>query len=1032
MANFFNLQIMRRLALLSCSIFLLCMQLQAQNRIITGKILDERGNPIPLASVTIKGTSRGVTTTDDGSFQISVNSTNTRLIISSIGYLSQEIGPASSDHITVILTLNSVDQADGVIVTGYARIKRPEYAGAAAIVPKESINDIPLASFDQILQGQVPGLLVTTGSGQPGEEGNTKVQLRGQGSISGSSDPLYVLDGMPIEAENFRSLNPADFENIQVLRDAVAAAQYGNRGSSGVIVITTKKGLAGRSVFSYSGQAGITQAGKQYFNMANSAQILQIQEDVGLQNLGSGGNDQPGWFYSRKNPVYSTLSPAMRSQYDQTLDSLRNINTNWKKVFERQGSFIRHDLSLSGGTDATRFYLGGGYYKEQGIGLNSGLTRYTFRANLDHRSDKFTISFSSGFGYSHSDYINSQNQLARANEFGALYLSLPYQRLFNPDGSVAVGPGNTGPNAYDLQVNSSSLKDGQIKADLMLHANYDISRNIYIGAATGIDYRQTTTTSSIYPNTYFANNSLPPIGPVDSTMIGHGDYGTGVDNYFEYIARAFLGFKKVFDGKHDVDLQVITEYTKDHQDGFSYTGYGINPNLLNTPAGVTQGTNTNGLIAITGGNRQERALNAGMILGKYSYLEKYTLNFSFRRDGTSQLAPDKRFQNFYSAGLGWNILKESFAQGWHFADHLRMRLSYGESANSDQFISGFFGYLPNYTSGTYAGQTSILPTFSGNPDLTWERIKDWNTGIDFGFFSSRIYGSLDLYHRTTAGNIIPQQLSYTSGYASQPINAGTVVNKGVELALDIELVRLPDLKWSIGGNFSYNHNEVTGLGQGTPFQFGSSLVKVGLPLGSYYEVKWAGVDASNGQPLYYDNTGKVTNVYSSGHSVTGFGTYNAPWIGGFNTGLSCKRFSLKALFTFQEGFTLLNNQNYFLTNASFVAQGFNATTAMLSMWQKPGDVTDIQNATTQRNFSSKDIQDASYIRFRNLTLAYAIDPRLLDKAKIFSAARVFLQAENLYTWTRWIGLDPENSSNGATFNYPVPRTYTFGLNFSFN
>jgi TonB-linked SusC/RagA family outer membrane protein len=1030
MANFFNQQIMRRFALFSCSIVLLCIQLQAQNRIIAGKVLDEKGNPIPLASVSVKGVRSGVTTAEDGSFQIPVNSPNTRLIISSIGYLPQEVNPGSSDRISIILKLNPGDEAEDAIVTGYARIKRPEYAGAASIVQKESINDIPLATFDQILQGQVPGLLVSTGSGQPGQEGNTKVQIRGQGSISGSSDPLYVLDGMPIEAENFRSLNPADFENIQVLRDAVAAAQYGNRGSSGVIVITTKKGRAGRSVFSYSGQAGITQAGKQYFDMANSAQILQIQEAVGLQS--SGGVDLPGWVYSSKNPANAGLNPTMRAQYDQTLDSLRHINTDWRGVFERQGSFIRHDLSLSGGTDATRFYLGGGFYKEQGIGLNSDLTRYTFRANLDHKSNKFTLGLSSGFGYSRSDYINSQNQLARANEFGAIYLALPYQKLFNPDGSVAVGPGHTGPNAYDLQVNSSSLKDGQIKADLMLRASYDISRDIYVGGAVGLDYRQTTSTSSIYPNTYFANTSLPPIGPIGNDTIGHGDYGTGVDNYFEYIARALLGFKKVFDGRHDVDLQVITEYTKDHQDGFSYTGYGINPNLLNTPAGITQGTPSNGLIPVTGGNKQERALNAAMLLGKYSYMEKYTLNFSFRRDGTSQLAPQKRFQNFYSAGLTWNVLKEDFARNWNLIDHLRMRLSYGESANSDQFISGFFGYLPAYTSGTYAGQTSILPTIAGNPDLTWERIKDWNAGIDFGFFSSRVNGNLDVYHRTTDGNIIPQQLSLTSGYANESVNAGTVVNKGIELALNIDLVSLRDLKWTIGGNLSYNHNEVTGLGQGTPFQFGSSLVKVGLPLGSYYMVKWAGVDAATGQPLYYDKTGKVTNIYSSDNSVTGFGTYNAPWIGGFNTGLSYKGFSLKALFTFQEGFTLLNNQNYFLTNASFVAQGFNARTAMLSMWQNPGDVTDIQNATSQRNFSSRDIQDASYLRFRNLTLAYNIDPRLLDRAKIFSGARVFVQAENLYTWTRWIGLDPENSSNGASFNYPAPRTYTFGLNFSFN
>ena len=289
-----------------------------------------------------------------------------------------------------------------------------------------------------------------------------------------------------------------------------------------------------------------------------------------------------------------------------------------------------------------------------------------------------------------------------------------------------------------------------------------------------------------------------PIGPQHppADSIEQGDCGAGVDNYFEYVIRAFGGFKKVFNGKHDVDIQVVSEFTKDQQNGFSYTGYGINPNLLNTPAGVTQGTSLNGLIATTTGNRQERALSAVMLLGKYSYLDKYTLNISFRNDGTSQLAPDRRYQDFYSAGFSWDALKEDFARNWRQVDKLHLRLSYGESANSDQFISGYFGYLPAYSAGSYAGQPSILPSFAGNPNLTWERIKTWNAGIDFGFFHNRVNGSLDVYHKATDGNIIPQQLSYTSGFASQPINAGMVVNKGKELAVNIDLVNISHFRWS--------------------------------------------------------------------------------------------------------------------------------------------------------------------------------------------------------------------------------------------
>jgi TonB-linked SusC/RagA family outer membrane protein len=1022
---------MRKIALILCSIALCYGQLSAQTRAVSGKVLDEKGNPIPLVSVFAKGTRNGVTTSTDGSFQLKIGPNTKKLVISSIGYLGQEITIGSSADLTIVLKLN-LGEIGEVVVTGYSRIKKSEYSGAATIVGKELINDIPMATFDQMLQGRVPGLLITTGSGQPGEAGATKVQIRGQGSISGGNDPLYIVDGMPIEAENFANLNAAEFENIQVLKDAVATAQYGNRGSSGVIIITTKRGKAGKSVVTYSGQAGITQPGTEKFDMANSAQLLQIQENIGqFQN-----NNLPGWLYSPKNPANIGAGPVVEQENAAILDSLRHINTDWKKVFERQGVFQRHDLSLSGGTENTRFYITGGYYKEQGIALKSDLTRYSFRANVDTKADRLSLSLSSGASYSKSDFIQSENSITLANSFAAVYLAQPYQKLFNPDGSIATGQGNVGANAYEAQVDGSTQYSGRIKADLSLNATYDITKNFYVGGFLGMDYRQTTSVSTVTPGSFFANTAFGfPTGPSGLTAgdtVGGGNYAPSVSNYFEYVVRALGGFRKVFNEKHDVDLQVVSEYTKDHTDNFGYTGYGINPNLLNTPAGVTQGTPDNLLIANTGGGKSQRALYAAMFLGKYTYMSKYTLNATFRRDGTSQLAANRRYQNFYSAGITSNILKENFAEGWSRISTLRARLSYGQAANADGFFFGDFGYLPQYGAGTYAGQPTTFPTVAGNLDVTWERIKTWNAGVDFGFFKERISGSLDVYNKTTTGNIIPQQLSLTSGFRSQPINSGIVVNKGIELGLNIDVVRLRDFRWSVGGNISYNNNKVKSLGQVQQFVQGTELVKVGLPLGSHYVVKWAGVDAATGQGLYYDTLGKITPHFDDASmSVSKFGTFNAPWIGGFTTGFHYKGFSLDAFFTFQEGFSIFNNQDFFQTNPAFVLQGFNVRTNVLTMWQKPGDVTDIQSPLYQREFSSKDIQDASYLRFRNLTLAYNFDRKLLSKTKVFSTARIFVQAENLYTWTNWVGFDPEYSNNIAQYNYPVPRTYTVGLTTSF-
>ncbi|MDP4148493.1 MAG: SusC/RagA family TonB-linked outer membrane protein [Bacteroidota bacterium] len=1020
---------MRKIAFILCSLVLLFGQLSAQTRVITGKVLDEKGNPIPLVSVFVKGTRNGVTTATDGSFQLQVGPNTRRLVISSVGYTTEEVSVGSSANLTIILKIN-LGEIGEVVVTGYSRIKKSEYSGAATIVDKAVINDVPIATFDQILQGRVPGMLVTTGSGQPGESGSTRVQIRGQGSISGGNDPLYIVDGMPVEAENFAGLNAADFESIQVLKDAVATAQYGNRGSSGVVVVTTKRGRAGRSIVTYSGQAGITQPGKEKFDMANSAQILKIQENIGkFQNT-----NLPGWLYSPLNPANFGAPAAVLQENAHILDSLRSINTDWKKAFEREGTFQRHDLSITGGSENTKFYLTGGYYKEQGIALKSDLTRYSFRANVDHKADRLTLNLSSGASYSTANFIQSENSITLANSFAAVYLALPYQKLFNPDGSIATGQFQTGANAYEAQVEGSTQYNGKIKADFSLNATYDITKNIYIGGFLGMDYRQTTNVSTITPGTFFANTQGFPVGPSGNTpadTLGGGSYAPSISNYFEYVVRAVAGYRKVINEKHDLDLQVVSEYTKDHQSGFGYTGYGIDPNLLNTPAGVTQGTPDNLLIAGTSGSKQERALYAAMLLGKYSYMGKYTLNATFRRDGTSQLASDRRFQNFYSGGVTWNVLKEDFAQNWNKIDNLRFRVSYGEAADADGFFFGYFGYLPQYAAGTYAGHPTTVPSNAGNLDVTWERIKTLNAGIDFGFFKERISGSLDVYHKVTAGNIIPQQLSYTSGFGSIPVNAGTVLNKGVELSLNVDVVRLRDFRWSVGGNVSYNNNKVTSLGQVQQFEQGTELVKVGLPLGSHFIPKWAGVDAATGQGLYYDSSGKVTPVYNTSNSVAQFGTFNAPWIGGFNTGLYYKGFSLEAFFTYQQGFSIFNNQDFFQTNPAFVLQGYNVRTNVLSMWQKPGDVTDIQSPLSQRQFSSKDVQDASYLRFRNLTVAYNFPRALLSKTKVISTARLYVMAENLYTWTNWVGFDPEYANNIAQYAYPVPRTFTVGLTTSF-
>lgn len=1010
-----------------CSLFILLLLLysatvSAQEKTISGIITDESGSPVPLASIKIKGTNTGTAANEAGSYRIKAKPGDI-LIISAVGKETTEI-TVGNDAVVSVTLKNSVSMGDDVIITSFSKTKKSQYTGASTRITADKINFVPAASFDQILQGKSPGLLITSGSGQPGA--SAKVQIRGASSITGGNAPLYIVDGMPVEGGVFQSLNPNDFESVDILKDAVATAQYGNRGSNGVIVAKTKRGKAGKTVITYSGQYGVTEPGSQKFNMMNSAELLSFQEALGLQV----NNGLPGWVNSPLNPANASLSAPEKAQQARTLDSLRNINTDWRDVFQQRGSFRSHDLNISGGSASTRYFLSAGVYDEDGIGLRSDLNRYTLRANLDNKSEKMTISFSSSAGYTKRNFIESENATALANPFAAAYLGLPYHDLFGPNGKPLVGSGRTGPNAYDRVFTTTNFTN-QIKLVSNFTMNYDLTKNIYIGNSSGIDYRVTDGERSIYPNTFAANTSAFPTGPASGSTVGGGSFSQTYSNFLQFNTIVNAGYKRNFGGNHDIDIKVVSEFTKEKVKGFNYTGYGINDKLLNTPVGITPGTAANALIPLRGGNKTERALYGAMIVARYTFKDKITFNGSFRRDASSQLPLDNRWTSFYGTGIAWDLLKEKFARKLSWISELRLRVSYGTSANADGFTFGNFGAIPTYGGGTYAGGQTIVPTNAGNPDVRWEKIATANLGLDFSLFKKRIYGTLDVYEKKLSDGIINQTLPAESGFFSQPVNAATTMNRGIELALTGEIIRKTNFLWSVGGNFAYNKNEIKSLGQVNEFVQGTEIVRVGLPIGSHYAVKWGGVDAATGVPLYYTKDNKLTTVFSDNNRVAEFGTYNAPWIGGFNTSIQIFDISIDALFTFQQGFSRYNNQDFFQLNHAFALQGYNLRREMLKMWQKPGDVTDYQSPLYQRQFVSRDIQDASYTRLRNLTVAYNFPSTLLERTKVISAARFFVQGQNLYTWTNWTGFDPEDDNNIAAYEYPAPRTINVGISVSF-
>ena len=1014
-------------------LLLLANFLFAQNRTVTGTVTDNEGRPMPQVSVVAPGTAFGTTTNLEGKFSLQIPPNTRQLQFSYVGFQSITQDIPAQGELNVSLRTGSESSLNEVVVTGYTRQRRAEYSGAGSKVSAQQIAQVPMGSFDQILQGRAPGLLVTAGSGQPGAA--ARVQIRGSSSINGGSNPLFIVDGVPVEPGVFQALNPNDFESVDVLRDASATALYGNRGGAGVIVVTTKKGKVGQTTLSYAGQVGFTQPGKQNFEMMNSAELLQFQENLGRQ---TNNNSLPGWFYSKNNPRYNTLTPAQQAQTDRTLDSLRNIDTDWRDVFFRTGTFNSHDVNLSGGAGKTRFYTSLGYYDEQGIALRTNMRRYSFRGNIDHQTDKLTASINAYAGYTFRNLGEAEGALNTGNPFLAAYFAQPYQRFRTESGAVDTGAGKFGGNAYDRIVSATNKAD-QLKTNLNLSAEYLIAPHVTLGGFFGLDFRETQNERSIFPGTFFSNNQNFPLGPVNGpgTGLGGGQFGENTQRFFSYITRGSAAYRNVFSGRHSVEATGIVEFTRDYTRNYNYIGYGINPALLGTPAGITPGDVNNKLVAQVGGNRTSRSFFAMMLLAKYSLDQKYTVNASFRRDGTSILPTDNRFENFYAIGATWNIMKEGFASGWKRINDLRFRISYGQSANAENFPLGNFGYLASY-GGTasytaFAGEgTIVAPLNAGNPQAQWERINTLNAGIDFGLFKNKITGSLDVYNKVTENNIVTQQLSATSGFNSQLINAAKVGNRGVELAINVDVVRSRSITWSLGGNLAYNKNEVLDLGQVNEFELGTSIIREGLPLGSHYLVKYAGVDASTGAPLYYDRNGKITNKYDPATmSVADYGSFNAPFIGGFNTNLRAYGFTLSAFFTFQQGFFRANNQTYFITNPGFAGTQ-NMSREMLTMWSKPGDITNVQSPLFARQLpSSLDVEDASYVRFRNLVLSYDFGSKVLSSLRAFSSIRLFVQAQNLYTWTKWTGFDPEDANNLATFEYPAPRTFTAGINLNF-
>lgn len=985
---------------------------------LRGRVVNESGEPVAGASVQVKGSTGGVVSTDkDGMFFIKADE-GAELIITHVSFQSKTVKVGKWEFLTISL-MPVISQLDQVVITGYTDYSRSASPNATSFVGSKDINQIPMSTVDQILQGRVPGMSVASGSGQPGQ--SASVLIRGVGSISGSTTPLYIMDGIPIESGYFQTINAEDIESVTVLKDASAKALYGSRGSNGVIIITTKKGKKGGLKVGYSSQYGFSNLTSPRFEMMDAKERLRFEEEVGLEGVGDIG---PGWTYSPKNPDYATQTPDWQWEADYILDSLRQMDTDWRDMFFRNGKFMEQQVSLSGGNEHIQIYSALGLWKQDGIVKRTGLDRYSFRNNVNMKFDKFTAALNLSLGYSKSRFTFNEGGTAVGSPMASVYYAVPYEYPYSSDGVLHATDDiihyldtREGSRGLDALYGVSNITE-QFKTILGINLAYEITKELKVSTRAGIDFRNSTDQVFYNPASYIGSKETG----------GKGSFEEGLRRNFNIVSTSGITYGKRIDA-HDFEVSGFFEYLYNHYKSFRYKGYGIDDRLPETPAGITPS-----ILPGLGGGRTASALSSFMGVGRYTYNDKYTLTASYRYDGSSSVAPKNTWHGFYSFGANWDAKKEDFLDANDFISALRIRASYGQSASP---FGGDFLYLPTYeVSTSYGGQAAIRPVAIGNPDFDWEYVDEFNIGFDLSLFNTqRVKVIVDFYNRMTNNMFIDQPLSGTSGSGgtTAPLSTGKMRNRGVEFNVSGDVIRRNDFTWNIGVNAGINQNRILRVTDVTDELHDGSTrtIKVGYSYGTYLAPQWAGVDPATGDALYYNRDGSVTNLYSEeNQQVPNSGNMYPTLTGGITTSATWKSFSMDALFTFVSGVRRWNNIDFYIETQQYMTS--NQSRRMLyDRWKKPGDQAILQRVDIPRNFTSKDIQDASFMRLRNLRFSYRFPAQILQKIPVFKSVDVFVQGQNLFTWTSWRGLDPENDDVYGRFEYPNARTYTGGINVNF-
>ncbi|WP_336536342.1 TonB-dependent receptor [Bacteroides acidifaciens] len=960
--------------------------LHAQDFLVKGKVISHEDNePLIGVSVLQEGSTNGIVTDIYGNYTLEIKGTaKATLIFSYIGMQSQkhEVN-ARTGTLNVVLE-SDAELIDEVVVVAYGTRKKGTIAGSVATVKAEKMENVPAAGFDQSLQGQTPGLQVISNSGEPSKA--AVFQIRGTNSINSGTSPLFILDGVPISSSDFNTISPGDIESISVLKDASSTSIYGARAANGVVVITTKRGLSiDKAKVTLRAQYGISQlASDDKWMLMDTPERIRFEQEIGID----------------KGQDYELLS---------------RTNVNWlNEVFNDSAPLQSYELSVNRATDRLNYYVSGGFFDQEGIAQSSNFRRFNMRANAEVKASNWLKVGTSTMTTYEEVQQAEEGAMALYTPIAGSRFMLPYWNPYNEDGSLASENNGTwkgtGQNPIEWMANNP-VQYKKYKLLSTVFADITPVKNLTIHTQFGVDYTHSTAFMQSFPS-YIINNESGSAGRSSSDILSLSETTTA-------------NYRWALNDNHSFNFMLGQEAVNYQSTGFQAIAVGQAHDMLTT---LSSGTRATSWVD----NNSSYYYLSFFFRGEYNFKDLYYAEAAVRTDASSRFGKQNRWGGFWSLGFMWNIKNEAFLKDVKWLSGAQIALSTGTSGNSE---------IPNYdhlalVSGgpNYLGQAGIYPMQSGNSTLGWEQTWTNNVGLRLSFIN-RIGLDVDFYHKKTTNilMLVPQSYALT-GEKNRWENIGAMVNRGVEISANADIIRTKDFTWNVSANVSYNKNKLVELYNGvTEYVQSTTGLKfvVGHPVHEFFLNRYAGVNPANGDALWYTKDGELTTEFREEDKVMTGKTFDSPWAGGFGTSLAWKGLSLSAQFSWMANRWVMNNDRFFEESNGLYSSYNQSKRLLYDRWKKPGDVTDIPRYGVVAQLDDRFLENASFLRLKNLTLAYVLPQAWLKKSNFFSSARVYLQGQNLLTFTGFQGLDPEVASNIYRAQYPASRQFTLGVEVSF-